>query len=90
VTRVQFRLPDGARVVRRFRVDETVAALFRHVSWRLKVRHSLAGASSGGVVVGGFDLTIPQGRGTLSSCANDTLADAGVTNATVMVTLTVV
>jgi hypothetical protein len=42
-TRVQFRLPDGSRAIRRFLLADPVSALFRHIAARLKLGHALAG-----------------------------------------------
>jgi hypothetical protein len=42
-TRVQFRLPDGSRAIRRFLLTDPVSALFRHIAARLKLGHALAG-----------------------------------------------
>ena len=42
-TRVQFRLPDGSRAIRRFLLTDPVSALCRHIAARLKLGHALAG-----------------------------------------------
>ena len=42
-TRVQIRLPDGARLVRRFAAGETVACLYAVVAATLRRPHTLAG-----------------------------------------------
>jgi hypothetical protein len=42
-TRVQFRLPDGSRAIRRFLLTDPVSALFRYIAARLQLGHALAG-----------------------------------------------
>jgi hypothetical protein len=97
---VQFRLPDGSRVVRRFNRSGTVAQLYLHIAFRLKLRHVLSCSGSGtaqaattGVVPlggdgdagGDFDLCMPPSRKTLLADVARSLLDAGVCNATVTV-----
>ena len=104
-TRVQLRLPSGRRVVRLFKRDDRVAALYALAAVELGAPHTIAtrhevlhapdaapagaeAAPAPALGVGdGFDLLTAFPSASLAGKADQTLVEAGVANASLLVKL---